>query len=271
MVSFPTPEGISTYHTTAYPSIDVSRPELSTAGKVVLITGGGTGLGLAFAQHFAAAGSTSIAITGRREQVLLDAQKLIQEKYPKTKVLPLPSDVTDHSSIATAFQETTSTFGAKIDILVNNAAFLADWNTIGSDTEDPNQWWNTFSINVRGSHNVLTAFLPVAAPDATVINISSGIIGGVVPGASAYTSSKLAAARVFEFFQAENPGFRVVNLAPGVIMTDMHQKSVQHFDEKGWEQFPLDDSMYWPYLCLMCVQFANWYSRAPGFVCCVGV
>jgi NAD(P)-dependent dehydrogenase (short-subunit alcohol dehydrogenase family) len=262
MSSFPTPQGISTYHTTSYPSIDVSRPELSTSGKVILITGGGTGLGLAFAQHFAAAGSTSIAITGRRANVLLDAQKLIQEKYPKTKVLTLPSDVTDRAAIATAFKQTTDTFGAKVDILINNAAYLTDWNLIGADTENADDWWSTFSINVRGSHNVLSAFLSVAAPDATVINITSGIISGVVPGASAYTASKLAAARVFEFFQAENPEFRVVNLAPGVVLTDMHQKSVKHFEEKGWEQFPLDDSMCYPcqIQLVKCVTFANWYS-----------
>lgn len=241
-MSFPTPPGVSTYHTKAYPAIDVTRPELSTAGKVVLITGGGTGLGLAFAQHFAAAGSTSIAITGRREKVLLAAQKTIQDKYPSVKVLPLSSDVTDRDGMSSVFKKTVETFGGQIDILVNNAGHLPNYASLGGPSSDPEDWWNAFAINVRGAYNVLSAFLPVAAPNATVLNVSTGLVNAVMPGQSAYGPSKTAAMRVFESFQLENPGFRVVNIAPGMILTDMHQKTLDHFDEQGREWPPMDDS-----------------------------
>jgi NAD(P)-dependent dehydrogenase (short-subunit alcohol dehydrogenase family) len=239
-MAFPLPQGISTYHTKPYPAIDISRPELSTAGKVILITGGGSGLGLAFAQHFAAAGSTQIAITGRRNNILLDAQKLIQNKYPATKVLTLQSDVVDRDDVIAAFKKTADTFG-KIDVLVNNAGYLPAYEFLGSETS-PDDWWSAFSTNVCGSHNVLSAFLSVAAQNATVLNLTSAAINAVIPGQSGYNASKIAAVRVFECFAAENPGFRVVNVAPGVVATQMQEKTAQHFEQQGWPQLPIDDS-----------------------------
>lgn len=52
----------------------------------------------------------------------------------------------------------------------------------------------------------------------------------------------MAAARLFESFANENKEFRVVNIAPGVVLTDMHQKTISHFENEGWPQLPLDDS-----------------------------
>jgi hypothetical protein len=40
----------------------------------------------------------------------------------------------------------------------------------------------------------------------------------------------------------ENPGYRVVNVTPGVILTTMHEKTIAAFDLNGWPQLPLDDS-----------------------------
>lgn len=239
-MAFPRPKGIETYHTKPYASIDVTRPELSTAGKVVLITGGGSGLGLAFAEHFAKAGSTQIAITGRRQNVLDEAQKSIQAAYPNTTVLTLQSDVVDRQAVDAAFKQTHKTFGP-INILINNAGYLPAYEFIGQETS-ADDWWSGFSTNVRGSHNVLSAFLPTAAPDAVVINLTSAAVNAVIPGQSPYTSSKIAAARLFESFGIENPSFRVVNVAPGVVKTSMHEKTIAHFDSKGWPQLPLDDS-----------------------------
>ncbi|KAH7402745.1 hypothetical protein BKA66DRAFT_436145 [Pyrenochaeta sp. MPI-SDFR-AT-0127] len=238
-MAFSKPKGIDTYHTTPYAAIDVTRPELSTAGKVVFITGGGSGLGLAFAEHFAKAGSTQIAITGRRQNVLDEAQKSIQAAYPKTTVLTLQGDVVDRQAVDAAFKQTHKTFGP-IDILINNAGYLPAYEAIGKESS-PEDWWSGFSANVRGSHNVLSAFLPTAAADAVVINLTSAAVNAVVPGQSPYTASKIAATRLFESFGVENPGFRVVNVAPGVVKTSMHEKTIAHFDEKGWPQLPLDD------------------------------
>jgi NAD(P)-dependent dehydrogenase (short-subunit alcohol dehydrogenase family) len=238
---FPTPEGISTYHTKPYPAIDVTRPELSANGKVILVTGGGSGLGFAFAEHFAKAGSKKVAITGRRAQVLEEAKKKIESEYPGTKVLTLQSDVTDRAGVDTAFQKTKETFGP-INVLISNAGYLSDFEPIGKGA--PDEWWESFETNVKGSYNVLSAFLKTSAPDATVINLVSGSVSSILPGQSAYTSSKIAACRLFEAFQVENPGYRVVNIAPGVVHTVMQEKFAAAFDRNGWPQLPVDDSEF---------------------------
>jgi len=221
----------------------VTRPELSTAGKTVFITGGGTGLGLAFAQHFAKAGCTSIAITGRRLNVLTDAKASLEKEFPGLKVLALAGDVTDRSAVSAAFTQAESTFG-KIDVLISNAGYLPAYAPIASSSSS--EWWKGFETNVLGSYNVLSCFVSVAAEDAVVINITSGAVNVVLPVQSAYTASKMATVRLFESFQLENPGFRVVNVAPGVMLTDMHQRTVDHFEEKGLAQLPLDDSKCCP-------------------------
>jgi NADP-dependent 3-hydroxy acid dehydrogenase YdfG len=231
---------LSFYETKPYAAIDVTRPELSAADKVVLITGGSAGLGFAFAEHYAKAGCTKITITGRRQQILDDAKSKIEKQYPHTKVLAIRADVTDRSAVSTAFQTTNSTFGP-VNVLINNAGYLPAYEFIGQETSAAD-WWSGFEINVRGSHNVLCAFLPVAAPDATVINLVSSAVSATIPGQSPYTSSKVATTRIFEVFQAENPGLRVINIAPGIVLTDMHQKTIDYLDTKGWPQPSMDDS-----------------------------
>jgi NAD(P)-dependent dehydrogenase (short-subunit alcohol dehydrogenase family) len=239
-MQLPKPEGISTYHTKPYSAIDVTRPELSKAGKVVFITGGGSGLGLAFTEHFAKAGCTTIAITGRRQQVLDDAKQKIESTHINTTVLTLQGDVTNLDAVNSAFQQTVDAFGP-IDILINNAGYLPGYEPIGKEGAF-SDWWAGFEVNVKGSYNVLSAFLKASSQGATVINLTSAAVNAVVPGQSAYTASKVAATRMFEVFQVENPDYRVINVAPGVVLTDMHQKTIAAFDERDWPQLPLDDS-----------------------------
>lgn len=248
-MAFPTPTGIQTYHTTTYPTISPLRPALSTAHKTVLITGGGSGLGLAYAKSFASSGCTRLAITGRRSSTLLSAAAEIELEYPHTKVLTLPSDVTDREGVIAAFKTAAETFG-KIDVLINNAGYLPSFFPLGTESaSEADDWWSAFSVNVRGSHNVLSAFLPVAAENATVIQLGSGATNVNIPGQSAYNASKVAATRVFECFQSENPGFRVVVVAPGVVETGgMHGKTKEHFEEKGYPELPTDDGAYFSIL-----------------------
>lgn len=247
-MAFPRPEGIETYHTKPYPAIDVTRPELSAKDKVVLITGGGSGLGRAFTEHFAKAGSTKLAITGRRANVLEEAKKDIEATYPGAKVLTLVGDVADANAANDAFATIKSTFGP-VDVLINNAGYLPHYVPIGStDQGGFAEWWKGYEVNVKGSYNILTAFLSAAAKGATVINLSTAGVNVLFPTQSAYGSSKMAATRVFEYFQAEHPEFRVVNVAPGVVLTEMHERTISALDKMGKDQLPLDDSKCIPVL-----------------------
>jgi NAD(P)-dependent dehydrogenase (short-subunit alcohol dehydrogenase family) len=105
-MKFSKPKGITTYHTTAYPLISSTLLRFSAAGKFILITGGGAGLGLAFAEQFAQAGCTRIATTGRRIQALKYAKTKLEIEHSGVEVLVLPGDVTDIKSVETAFKTT---------------------------------------------------------------------------------------------------------------------------------------------------------------------
>ena len=101
MPPFPTPT--SKWHTTSYPSIAPSRPELSAKGKSVVITGGGTGIGAETARSFAEAGASRIALLGRREKPLLDTKASIEQSFPNVEVFVASTDVTNKRDVDTAF------------------------------------------------------------------------------------------------------------------------------------------------------------------------
>lgn len=85
-------------------------------GKCYWVTGGGTGLGKSMATYLVALGA-KVAISGRREQKLIEAQ----EEISKTNIFPVVCDVREIGEVETAFKQIIKEFG-KIDGLLNNAA-----------------------------------------------------------------------------------------------------------------------------------------------------
>ena len=128
---------------------------------------------------------------------------------------------------------------------------------------DLKDWWSGFEINVKGAFIVVQAFLKVAAPDATVVDVTTGIAHSPsYPGFSGYGTSKLSEHKFFDGVQAENPGMHVVHVHPGVVQTDMGQKSID-----AGAKFDMDDSESWlSVLFGWKVHLANEIlcSRAPG-------
>jgi FlaA1/EpsC-like NDP-sugar epimerase len=113
-----------------------SLRELSQ-GKSIVITGGGTGIGAGIAHAFAAAGSTQIAVLGRRQTKLSETAQAIRTAVPGTKILTLSTDVTDIASVNTAFEEILKAFG-RIDVLVNNAGAISTFTPAA--TSDIADW-----------------------------------------------------------------------------------------------------------------------------------
>jgi shikimate 5-dehydrogenase len=81
------PQYTKIFHNFSYPAIEPSRPELSTAGKVVFITGGGSGIGPRIAHAFAKSGAAKIIIMGRTESSLLSTKNEVETEFPKSSVL----------------------------------------------------------------------------------------------------------------------------------------------------------------------------------------
>lgn len=218
------PKYTKTFHTETYPAISATRPELSTAGKVILITGGGSGIGPAVAKAFAVSGATKIAILGRTESTLLATKKEIEGGHKGVKVLTFVADITNQAAVQKAFESTKKTFGS-IDILVANAGYLPSLAPVA--TAPVEKYMEGYEVNVKGNLNVYQAFLPVAAPNPTLVYVStSGIHFPPVPvGLSAYAGSKMAAQRMTDYFAAENPGVRVMSVHPGTPRTAMYDKA----------------------------------------------
>jgi NAD(P)-dependent dehydrogenase (short-subunit alcohol dehydrogenase family) len=118
-------EVTKTVHRDVYPAISPSRPELSQAGRTILITGGGTGVGHSIARSFVRASADTVIIVGRRVDVLEDAvSKLEQESKAagtNTKIIGRNFDVSNLAEIE-AFWKDLAAQGITVDVYVANAA-----------------------------------------------------------------------------------------------------------------------------------------------------
>ena len=206
------------YHHEPYPAIDPTRPELSAKGKVIFITGGSRGIGLAIAESFAQAGAADIFISGR-QQGSLERSKAKIEGAHKSHVHPLVFDVVDTAAVEAAFAQVKKDIGP-IDVVVSNAGYLST-GLLGDIS--PDDFWRAFEINTKGSFNVIKAVIKFAAKNAVLISINSGVVH--LPPEfitiASYAASKAATAKMHEYLQAEQPDLRVFSLQPGGIPTEM--------------------------------------------------
>lgn len=192
-----------TLHSDTYEAIDSSKANLH--GKNVFICGASKGIGRSITLAFAKAGASCIAIGARSDQTVLE--KDIKEaaaavKKSPPKVLPIKVDVTDQKSVESAAADIENQFG-RLDILVHNAAILGTPAPIVDS--DPEDWWKTWDVNVRGPYLVTRAFLPLMLKggDKQIVNVSSVGAHLTVPGFSSYQTSKLALLRFTEFVVSE--------------------------------------------------------------------
>lgn len=213
-----------TWHDRPYPAILPTRPELSAAGKSVVITGGGTGIGKAAAIAFAQAGAKSVSIIGRRVDRLQTAGAAITEANPSTYVVLQTGDVTNRTSIEAALGAIVAKIGGKIDIFINNAGILPKEATVIDYPESEIR--RAFETNFMGSFNALQAFTPLAAHSAKLLNIGSAISHWSplpeVPGVWSYAAAKAAALKMMEYYASENPNIHVVNIHPGIVGTEIN-------------------------------------------------
>jgi NAD(P)-dependent dehydrogenase (short-subunit alcohol dehydrogenase family) len=216
-----------TWHSQSYPEILPSRPELSAAGKVVFITGGGSGIGKATAIAFAQAGAKVVAIFGRRVGNLQSAAEEVRKANPAgtTTVVVENVDISQRLALEAAFASAINKAGgAKVDICVNNAGSLKPLSPLATYGEK--ELRESIEGNLIGSFNVVQAVVPLLAPKAKILNISSGIAHiNPIPGFWVYSSLKLALVKMFDFLQAEHPDLSVFNIQPGVVATELNHVS----------------------------------------------
>jgi NAD(P)-dependent dehydrogenase (short-subunit alcohol dehydrogenase family) len=221
--TFEWPHYTKTIHRSVYPGIDPKNPANSAAGKVVVITGGGSGVGKGISQAFVEAGAKAVVILGRRENILQDTKAEL-EKLGSTKILTFKADVVDEAALNAAFEATEKEVG-KVDIVVGNAGYLPAASPAA--TTDVSDWWKAFEVNIKGALLLFRAWVPhKSSKSPTFISLNTGAAhGATFPTFSAYASSKMGQAHLITYLQAENPDVRVVSYHPGVIESEMNVKS----------------------------------------------
>lgn len=214
---FPCP--VETWHNDTYEAISPSRPELSVAGKTVVIVGGGSGIGRESALAFADAGAAHVALLGRTESRLNETSVAIPSSTPSSVHV---ADVTDLQSL-----EAAAAAVGKWQILVLASGYCPTPATIASS--DIDEWFKGFEINAKGALLTAKAFLPNAdASSAVILGLTSdtSLMPTLhLPGLSSYVSSKLAQAKIFEFLAAENTDIFIATVHPGMVETDNFYRS----------------------------------------------
>lgn len=166
-----------TIHHDTYPFIDPLKSPGAHKSHSVFITGASKGIGRRTAISFAQSGASKIAIGARSslgslESEILDAAA--KAGHPAPLVVKLKLDVLDKESVKRAAQEVEKAFGeGGLDILINNAGWLATFEPMGESNVD--DWWYTYEVNVRGVFLMTHAFLPLVlkSKEKTILNLTS--------------------------------------------------------------------------------------------------
>jgi NAD(P)-dependent dehydrogenase (short-subunit alcohol dehydrogenase family) len=206
-------------------------------GKVALITGGNSGIGLATAKQFVAEGAY-VFITGRRQAELDTAVKAIGEN-----IRGVQSDVSNLADLDRLFATIQQEQGY-LDVVFANAG-VGEIAPLGSITEE--QFERTFNINVKGMLFTIQKALPLLPEGASIIlNASITSIKGT-PAFSVYSASK-AAVRSFArnwTLDLKERKIRVNAISPGVVPTPgydhlgLNDQQLQEFIDSQAVNIPL--------------------------------
>ncbi len=184
------------------------------AGRVVLVTGGASGMGAASARRFAAAGATVVLLDRNADGAAAVAAEIGGPE-------PLVGDVSDSAFCGEAVEATVARHG-RIDVLVNAAGTIHRADSLGTDDAD---WRRVMGVNVDGMFWLCRAALPhmIEAGRGAIVNFGS-IWGGVgSAGSTAYCVSKGAVHQLTRALALDHveQGIRVNAVAPGEVNTPM--------------------------------------------------
>ncbi|EJT69417.1 hypothetical protein GGTG_13036 [Gaeumannomyces tritici R3-111a-1] len=216
----PQPSYTKVAHSATYAAIDPTRPALSSAGKVVVITGATGGIGRATALSFAASGPKALVLLGRRQDALAEVAGLVRSKHGSVAVETHPVDLVDSSTLRRVLAGVAASHGC-INVVVHAAGVLAP--VVPLMDADPATFMDGYKTTVVGTLCLAQALvLANGEKEATLVNLTTaGILFPPFPGMGAYVSSKMAAVKLLQSFGAENRSVHIVHVHPGFLDTAM--------------------------------------------------
>jgi 2-keto-3-deoxy-L-fuconate dehydrogenase len=181
-------------------------------GRIAVVTGGGSGIGLAVARRLAEGGA-EVIVANRSESH--EVGRFVQ------------TDVSDEASVRALFEAA----GPELHILVNSAGVLAT-TELTPDIE-VDDWDQAFAVNARGTFLCCKHALPRMRPGASIVNVASvaGMVG--IPGRAAYGASKgavIAFTRALAIDHVKD-GVRVNCVCPGTIDSPWIDRVVEELGE----------------------------------------
>ena len=201
-------------------------------GKVAIVTGASSGLGVAFARGLAQAGA-DVAICARRADRLQQTRQVVEAEG--RRCVAVEADVSNVEDCGRLVERTTSELG-RVDVLVNNAGI---GTAVPATREPPDDFRRVIDINLMGSYWMAQACARAMPEGGSIVNIGS-VLGSTTAGLpqAAYASSKAAIIGLTRDLAQQwtgRKGIRVNALAPGFFpseMTDQYPEG--YLDQMMW-------------------------------------
>jgi NAD(P)-dependent dehydrogenase (short-subunit alcohol dehydrogenase family) len=202
-------------------------------GRVAIVTGASSGLGVAFARGLAEAGA-DIAIGARRMAGLERTRRLVEETG--RRCVAVETDVTDPQACQALVDAAVAGLG-RVDILINNAGV---GTAVPAIRETPEQFRQVVDVNLHGAYWMAQACARVMPPGSSIVNVGS-VLGETTAGLpqAAYSASKAALiglTRDLAQQWASRRGIRVNCLEPGFFASEMTEQYPDGYLDRMREQ-----------------------------------
>lgn len=190
-------------------------------GKVAMVTGVSSGLGIALSTALAEAGA-DLVVCARREDKLRSNAEAIARATGRA-VLPVPADVSNEADVARLVAAAEARFG-RVDILVNNAGVASAKNAVDLTGKE---WLDVINVNLNGTFYMardVARSMMRSGTGGSIVNVASiyGLFGDIIPAAPYYASKgavvNLTRALAIEWVHS---GIRVNAIAPGFFPSEM--------------------------------------------------